>query len=547
MAPSSKDIFRGMAFVFVGVLKALCDRWPLKIDVQGRKERHKFDHMLVLMFVEQFFQMGLLLFYYAIEKNWLGCQRFSHGEIAHRDNPNPTLDQTAAHMGHMGEPEPMLVNADEDNGGEVDAQEEAELELRRKRRQRYRKLVYLFPAVFYVLQALMLHFGLDITYSSSFIMLKGTIMIFVALFVIAFLAQQLPGYVWVGIFGSCAGFAVSGISDYVDLRKGNVFEKYGVVTGNLLIVMSQIFLASKLVYEEKFLHKHWIHPMKFLGAEGVYGFVMTGIILLVFCVVPVSDFYSYVVPKTNRLEDVVDAVIQLGNSKTIIAAFVCSILLHILWNYLGLFMVRDHGALHRVMVEMLVWMFYWAICLILKWENFFVGQVPALCAIAVGILVYANILPLCSFCGQRVANINQAGIFLNRGQHYYDQPYDGDEEDGQDGDDRNRHANGGNDNGNADNNPAPDHDGGNNAIANESSEDEDDDKRDGPGEVAANASSNGDDEILSVGSDSEAAGLRPDDDHMISINGDVSGDESDLSDDSGHRQNFAQDVPLLKA
>ena len=38
--------------------------------------------------------------------------------------------------------------------------------------------------------------------------------------------------------------------------------------GDLQIAMGQIMFATKLIYEEKFIGKHSIHPMKFLGSEG---------------------------------------------------------------------------------------------------------------------------------------------------------------------------------------------------------------------------------------------------------------------------------------
>lgn len=449
MAPSIVEIVRGMAFVVVGVLKVSCDRWQLETTAQGKETAHTFNHLIILLFMEQLLQMCLLPFFKAMERNWLGFQRFYHGDMVHRPNPNLVLgprpesenleDRTVpinVHTEDIEEENPEPVGACaaptdmEVQEGEEDVFDEEQYE-EPKRRQPSR-LLCLLPGWLWVIQVILVHFGLDLTYGSSFIMLKGSMTIFTALLGVAFLAQQLFCHVWLGILLSSAGFAIAGLSDYLKKPKGG-YEKYGVASGVLLILMSQICIACKVIYEEKYLRKHSMHPMKFLGGEGFYGFLFSIALLIVFCTVEIPDYYSYVIPKTRHLEDIMDAVIQLGNSWQIIVAFIGSIVLNLIWNYLGLFMVRDHGALPRIMVETLVWMFYWVVCLGLGWENFYVGQVPGLCVIAVGLLFYGNILPLCSVCDPRVADINlNRRMYLNREHHRYE-PLEDDEEDVPDG------------------------------------------------------------------------------------------------------------------
>ncbi|RUS70967.1 hypothetical protein EGW08_021268 [Elysia chlorotica] len=450
MAPSVGAIMRGMAFVAIGLLKALCDRWQLETNAMGRNTSHTFNHLIVLIFMEQLLQMCLLLFYNAMDKNWLGCGIFYHGDLVHRVNPNIVLGQGElnANLDDRG----TAINIEEDDMGQVnhaqsDEEEEEEEEEEEyfldeePRRRKPSRFLYLIPGFLWVFSTFLVHFGLDLTYGSSFIMLKGTMTLFTALLGIAFLAQQLFCHVWIGILLSCSGFAIAGLADFLKKPQGG-YEKYGVASGVLLIMMSQICIAIKLIYEEKYLRKHSIHPMKFLGGEGVFGFLMCGALLVVFCVVPVNDYYNYVIPKTQHLEDIVDTVIQLGNSWRLIVAFVGSLLLHVVWNYLGLLMVRDHGALPRIMIETLVWMFYWVVCLSLQWENFYVGQVPGLCVIAVGLLFYGNILPLFSVCDPRVADINLSRMYLNREHHRYEPLDEQDGEQVQDGDDTSRNRQG---------------------------------------------------------------------------------------------------------
>ncbi|GFS01070.1 solute carrier family 35 member F6 [Elysia marginata] len=447
MAPSVGAIVRGMAFVLIGLLKVLCDRWQLETTAQGRISAHTFNHIIILLFMEQMLQVCLIPFYHAMERNWCGFQIFYHGDMVHRPNPNLILGPPRPEpddLEDLADATPINVN-EEDMGqenpqacadappAEIEAQEEEEEDFdEQPRRRRPSRLLCLVPGCLWIFQALLVHFGLDLTYGSSFIMMKGTMTIFTALLGIAFLAQQLFCHIWIGILVSCAGFAVAGISDYLKKPKGG-YEKYGVASGVLLILMSQICIACKLIHEEKYLRKHSMHPMKFLGWEGVFGFVLCAALLTASSLVEIPDYYSYVIPKTQHLEDIVDAAIQLAHSWQLIVAFLGSIVLSLVWNYLGLLMVRDHGALPRIMIETLVWMFYWVVCLGLRWENFYVGHIPGLCMIAVGLLLYGNILPLFPICNPRVADINLNRLYLNRERHRYEPLDEQEEEDAHDG------------------------------------------------------------------------------------------------------------------
>ncbi|KAI8795360.1 solute carrier family 35 member F6 [Biomphalaria glabrata] len=397
------SVLIGLAFVFVGLILVLSDRWPENVNVIGTKTRkaHKFDHLFLLWFIKQFLQLLLLPLWFMIEKNVLGFGVFKHGGLPQRvrrdvqmRNVNAFQDENNDNAPNQGEGENQAAE-DEQN------QNDQALLLHRNPPRQLRspsKLIY-FPAAFFAqASVLLLYFGLKLTYGSSFIMLKGTVAFFTALLAMAFLAQQLACYVWFGVVVTTLGFAVSGISDYIHVPNGG-YEKYGIAAGDLLIVMSQIMFATKIIYEEKFIRKHSIHPMLFLGAEATYGFVFAGLFLILFNLLDLVQ-YSYL--PNGRMEDIVDAWNQLRNSWQCSLAFSGSIVFYILYTYLGMFLIRDHGALPRIMIESIIWALYWAVCLALDWETFFIAQVPGLCIVPIGVLIYSHILviPFVS-CGQR--------------------------------------------------------------------------------------------------------------------------------------------------
>ncbi|BFZ23341.1 hypothetical protein BsWGS_26380 [Bradybaena similaris] len=328
--------------------------------------------------LKQVLQLSLLLMWKFIENDWAGCARFRHGDRKQQGN---ALGGVQAMVRFPPQNEPV-------DGVEVAPPQDGVVRNRRINKKPA-KLVYFPPAFFALAHILLLYFGLKLTYSSSFIMLKGTVVLFTALLSLAFLAQPLRYYIWFGVAVATIGFAVSGISDYINYPSG--YEKYGIAAGDLLILMAQIMFATKIIYEEKFIRKHSTHPMVFLGCEGAYGSFFAILFLLVFNFV---DAVQYSNLPNGRLEDVKDFTLQFLNSWQVMLAVFGSLISYMLYTYLGMFLIRDQGALPRIVIETFIWSIYWTICLFLHWENFFIAQVPGLCVTVIGALIYAKILPL---------------------------------------------------------------------------------------------------------------------------------------------------------
>uniref|UniRef100_A0A0B7A1Y0 EamA domain-containing protein n=1 Tax=Arion vulgaris TaxID=1028688 RepID=A0A0B7A1Y0_9EUPU len=391
--PRKNDILVGITFVLVGIIYALCDRFQMEQTIQGvvTRKPHTFDHLFVMWTLKQFLQLSLFLIWKAIDNNWIGCARFKHGERANRGNTTAT---TTVQPSDDVEPISLDAGPEERNPNVADTDDvqliQDEVAPRKRKNKKASKLVYFPPAFFYLAHILLLYFGLKLTYSSSFIMLKGTVVFFTALLSLAFLSQKLACYIWFGVVMTTLGFVVSGISDYIIAPSGG-YEKYGIAAGDLLILMSQIMLATKIIYEEKFIRKHSIHPLMFLGCEGMYGSVFAVTFLLVFNFVDAVQFSNL---PNGRLEDVADFIAQISNSWQVTLAVFGSLLSYVLYIYLGMFLIRDLGALSRTIVETFVWGIYWSICLALHWENFFISQVPGLCVVLIGALIYSRILVL---------------------------------------------------------------------------------------------------------------------------------------------------------
>merc|ERR1719239_837612 len=197
----------------------------------------------MVWFLRMLMQFGLLYLWKAIETDWCGFARFRHGdknpenedqllrgnEILNNVQEEQNPVEIEPREGEQEDPGNIAENFDiqGENGPLINEEGVRQRRLhfpprpniprpQPRRQTRYTKLIYFPPAFFDVSHVLLVFFGIQLTYTSSFIMLKGTMPFFAAILLVAFLARQLPLYMWVGVVLTTLGVASLGISDYIE-------------------------------------------------------------------------------------------------------------------------------------------------------------------------------------------------------------------------------------------------------------------------------------------------------------------------------------------
>lgn len=93
------------------------------------------------------------------------------------------------------------------------------------------------------------------------------------------------------------------------------------VAGDLLIVIACIVTSSQMVYEEKYVKRYGVHPLRAVGSEGLCGFVvLAGLLIVMYFIKGIPAPFSC--GPEERLEDVPDALAQMRNNYIIIIATV---------------------------------------------------------------------------------------------------------------------------------------------------------------------------------------------------------------------------------
>ena len=256
--------------------------------------------------------------------------------------------------------------------------------------QKFSPLVFVIPALCDVLGTSTAYIGLNLTYASSFQMLRGAVIIFTALLSVAFFGSRLQLYHWVGMLMVVIGLIVVGLGDVIGESGSN--NAHLVLTGDLLIVTAQIIAAIQMTVEQKFVKGYNIPPLQGVGWEGVFGFIIVGAALMPMYYIPWHlpsgpDFWQ----DQTRFEDAMDAFHQIFYIPTLTVAFFGTVFSISFFNFAGLSVTKEENAITRMVLDSLRTLFIWLFSLSVRWQQFNFFQPIGFTCLVFGSCVFYNV------------------------------------------------------------------------------------------------------------------------------------------------------------
>ena len=229
-------------------------------------------------------------------------------------------------------------------------------------------LWWAIPAVCDLTSTTLILYGLMWTYSSTYQMLRGSVILFTAFLSVTFLSTKLLKHHWFGMVLVVIGLVMVGLSDSVkylstsaDVEGLKDLDKNYILSADMLIVMGQIILALQMVIEEKLLKKYHVHPLKAVGFEGIFGFVILCLLFLPLFNIPWNPTKIVTNQMEPRFEDILDAMTMILYDRNLLLlciGFVASITV---FNVSGITITKTMNATTRVMLEasrtILVWVY----------------------------------------------------------------------------------------------------------------------------------------------------------------------------------------------
>ena len=280
------------------------------------------------------------------------------------------------------------------------------------------------PACCDITGTTLMNVGLLFVAASIYQMTRGALVLFVGVFSVIFLRRKLHIYQWVSLCIVVLGVGIVGLAGAIapnpqakpeprsitdmgilvaraaaEQIKTKVQDPDAVKTiiGVLMIAGAQIFTATQFVLEEYILERYAVEPLKMVGWEGIFGFIVTLIAMVVL---------HFVRGRTeagrNGYFDAVEGWRQITHYRQIA---ISSILIMISiggFNFFGLSVTRSVSATSRSTIDTCRTLFIWIVSLALHWETFKWLQIVGFVLLVYGTFLFNDIIrsPL-GMCGRR--------------------------------------------------------------------------------------------------------------------------------------------------
>jgi len=219
-----------------------------------------------------------------------------------------------------------------------------------------------FPAAFDLLATALCCIGMLYIPASVWQMLRGSSIIFAAMFSILFLRRKLLSFNWLGLLLCVVGVALVGLANVL----GGVGEAQGsggaagTVLGMSCVVLGQVVQAAQVIAEEYLMKDVDLPAMRIIGLEGLWGALM--MFLIVYPIV-----YALPGEDDGHLEDPFDTFTMLKNSPGLTLVVVVYLFSCGTFNMTGIAVSSVLSGVHRMMFDASRTMVIWAFGLVVHY------------------------------------------------------------------------------------------------------------------------------------------------------------------------------------
>ncbi|XP_076662224.1 transport and golgi organization 9 [Halictus rubicundus] len=253
----------------------------------------------------------------------------------------------------------------------------------------FNPFILLIPALCDTCATSIMYIGLNMTYASSFQMLRGSVIIFTALLSMGFLDRKLESREWLGIGMVIIGLTLVGLSDVITMEDSDMSTN-SILTGDLLIICAQVITAIQMVVEEKFVAGQNIPALQAVGWEGIFGFVTICLLIIPLNFIHVPPPFAD--NSRGTLEATKDAFIQIGNSGRLLTAILGITFSIAFFNFAGISVTKEMSATTRMILDSVRTFVIWAFSLAFRWQTFHYLQLIGFATLLVGMSYYNNII-----------------------------------------------------------------------------------------------------------------------------------------------------------
>ena len=254
------------------------------------------------------------------------------------------------------------------------------------------------PAACDLLGTSSMYIGLGLTDASVFQMLRGSVVVFTAIFSVIFLKRKQYAYHWIGVACVVIGAAIVGSQTFICPVEGGGSSSNSAtnaIIGNSFVILAQIIVATQMVVEEKLIGANDLPALKVVGLEGIFGFCILSVLLVVMYFIPAPSFLCDNSSWTcGHFENTLDAFVEFGNNPMILAYTIGNIVSIAFFNFLGVSITKYMSASARMVLDSLRTMVIWVFSLAVGWESFCYIEPVGFFFLLSGALIYNGVIKI---------------------------------------------------------------------------------------------------------------------------------------------------------
>lgn len=202
------------------------------------------------------------------------------------------------------------------------------------------------PAAFDLLATALCCIGIMYIPASVWQILRGSAIVFCALFSVLFLKRCMFGFHYIGILLCVTGVALVGFASVMgssDSASGSS-DPTEAMFGMFLVVSGQVVQAAQVIAEEWLMKDVDLPAMQIVGFEGFWG-----VLMMIFIVYPIL----YIVPGDDHgsYESFTDTMVCISNSPQVMVVVVAYVFSCGTFNATGIAITGALSAVHRMMID----------------------------------------------------------------------------------------------------------------------------------------------------------------------------------------------------
>lgn len=249
------------------------------------------------------------------------------------------------------------------------------------------KFVFIIPSFFDFCASTLMFLGLVLSAPSVYQMMRGFIMVVVAIYSVMFLRIKLFPHQLLGVGLAFVGVAIVGLASVLY----EASSAKNPILGIIIIIIAQFFAGGVFVSEQLFLENIVVHPLQAVGIEGCSGFAYYLIVLPIFNLIPCNNDD---VCNGGYVENSIEAFRQIGDSTNLMLCFWGFMFSIAFFNFTGVTVTKKAGALARSTIDTSRTLIIWGFSIGVGWEVFIPLQLVGFFFLVLGTLVYNEVLKI---------------------------------------------------------------------------------------------------------------------------------------------------------